>query len=320
MPSTTVRIRGWLMKLRSYWRSRSRSLLLAGALLVSAALPAAAQKSVPGMIGKDIEHGARDIWTVWTSPFDAHPRDLLTALLVLGVGVAVSPLDDDLDRWTVRNMDNPLFDAVEPFRKDGALYGGGVLAPVAGAAYVVGIITKKQGVRDAILGCGATWLSNNVLRRQLLYRFVGRERPDSTRGRDVNWPAAEPGDQYNIQLNGFEGAPWGMHSFPGGHIANILGCASFFNHRFKWGFLEPVLYGVAGAVLVARTADRAHWISDEWVGSVFGFAIGKEIAHQQLRRQAARNASAAGASLAPKDGLYFVKGAEDVRVGWQFRF
>ena len=312
------------MELRSRWRSYSRTLLLAGVLFVGAGSRAAAQKAIPAMIGKDIEHFGRDIWAVWTSPFDASARDLLAGLAVLGLGAAVSPIDDEVDRWAVRNADNWLFNAVEPFRKDGDLYGGGVLGPVAGAAYVVGIITKNQSVRDAITGCGATWLSNNVLRRQLLYRFIGRERPDSTRGNDPNWPAAEPGDQYNFELNGFDGSPWGMHSFPGGHVANILGCASFFNHRYKWGFLEPVLWTVAGAVFVARTADRAHWISDQWVGSAFGFAVGKEIAHRQLRRKAERDATAAGATgaalKAPSDGLYFVKGAEDVRVGWQFRF
>ncbi len=273
------------------------------------------------MIGKDIEHFGRDIWAIWTSPFDASAHDLLGALAILGVGAAMSPIDDDVDRWAVRNKDNWLFNAVEPFRKDGDLYGGGVLAPVAGAAYVVGIITKNQSVRDAITGCAATWLSNNVIRRQIVYRFVNRERPDSTRGNDPNWPAAEAGDQYNIQLSGFEKDPWGMASFPGGHIANILGCASFFNHRYKWGFVEPVLWTVAGAVFVARTADRAHWMSDQWVGSVFGFAVGKEIAHRQLRRKAARDAATAGASLtAPRDGLYFVKNPDDVRIGWQFRF
>jgi hypothetical protein len=292
-------------------------------VLIGAGSGAAAQKAVPAMIGKDIEHFGRDIWAVWTAPFDADGRDLLAGLMVLGIGVAISPIDDDVDRWAVRNKDSWAFNAVEPFRKGGDLYGGGVLAPVAGAAYVVGIITKNQSVRDAITGCGATWLSNNIIRRQLVYRLVNRERPDSTRGNDPNWPAAEPGDQYNIKLSGFEEDPWGMESFPGGHIANILGCASFFNHRYKWGYLEPVLWTVAGAVFVARTADRAHWMSDQWVGSVFGFAVGKEIAHRQLRRKAARDATAGGtgASLtAPRDGLYFVKNPDDVRVGWQFRF
>ena len=312
------------MELRSRWRSHFRTLLVAGVLLIGAGSQAAAQKAVPAMIGKDIEHTARDIWAIWTAPFDASGHDLLTALMVLGVGAAVSPIDDEVDRWSVRHKDNWLFNAVEPFRKDGALYGGGKLAPAVGAAYVVGIIIKNQSVRDAITGCGATWLSNNVLRRQILYRFIGRERPDSSRGTIENWPEAEPGDQYNFELKGFEGNEWGMRSFPGGHIANILGCASFFNHRYKWGYVEPVLWAVAGAVWVARTADRAHWTSDQWVGSAFGFAVGKEIAHRQLRRKAERDATTAGASgaslSAPRDGLYFVKGPDDTRIGWQIRF
>jgi hypothetical protein len=318
------------MGLRSRWRSHPRphlrSLLLAGALVAATAWPAGAQKSVLGMIGKDIEHAGRDVWAVWTAPFDADPRDLLAGLWIVGAGAAISPLDDDVDRWFVRNQNSRFFtDVLEPFRKGGALYGGGALAPVAGAAYVVGIITKKQGVRDAIVGCGVTWISNNVIRHQVLYRFIGRERPDSSRGEDPNWPAAEPGDQYQIRLNDFDGAPWGMHSFPGGHIANILGCASFFSHRFKWGLVEPALYAVAGAVFIARFADRAHWLSDQGVGAVFGFAIGKEVAHQQLRRMAARNAAAAGgsANIAPpasKDGFFVTRRPDEMRVGWQFSF
>jgi len=310
------------MELRSHRRPRLRSLLLATLFLVPATGPAAAQKSVFGMIGKDLEHAGRDIGAVWLSPFDASAHDLLAGIFVLGLGTAVSPADDDIDRWAVRNANSPAFDVLEPVRKGGFLYGGGALAPVAGAAYLVGIVTKKQGWRDAVMGCGATWLSNNILRHQVLYRFIGRERPDSTRGRDLNWPAAEPGDQYNFEWGGWDGTPWGMHSFPGGHIANIAGCASFFTNRFEWGFVEPILYVFTGAVYVARLVDRAHWNSDQVVGTAFGWAIGREIAHRQLRREASRRAATANgsASVAPTDGFYLTRTSEDVRVGWQIRF
>src|SRR5687767_4672825 len=102
------------MELRSRWRSYSRTLLLAGVLFVGAGSHAAAQKAVPAMIGKDIEHFGRDLWAIWTSPFDASAHDLLGALAVLGVGAAISPIDDDVDRWVVRNKENWLFNAVEP--------------------------------------------------------------------------------------------------------------------------------------------------------------------------------------------------------------
>jgi hypothetical protein len=292
-------------------------------LLGCAAWPALAQKSVFGMIGKDLEHAGRDIGAVWLAPFDASSRDLLAGIFVVGLGTALSPLDDDIDRWAVRHKNSSAFDVLEPVRKGGFLYGGGALAPVAAGVYIVGIVTKRQGIRDAIMGCGATWLSNNILRHQVLYRFIGRERPDSTRGRDVNWPAAEPGDQYNIQLNDWEGAPWGMHSFPGGHIANIAGCASFFTNRFDWGFVEPILYAFTGAVYVARLVDRAHWNSDQIVGTAFGWAIGREIALRQLRREAARTnpANANGsASVAPRDGFFVTRTSDAMRLGWQKTF
>lgn len=309
------------MKLRSHWRSRSRSLLLAYLLLVAAAWPAAAQKSVLGMIGKDIEHAGRDIWAVWTSPFDADPRDVLAGLFVLGAGVAISPADDDVDRWAVRNANSSLVDVLEPFRKDGVLYGGGRLAPVAGALYVTGIIVKNQKLRDGITGCGATWLSNNIVRHQVLYRLVGRERPDPSRG-DNPPPPAEPGDQYEFDIP--NRSDWGWNSFPGGHIANIMGCASFFNNRYHFGLVEPVLYAFTGAIWLARTFDRAHWTSDQLVGTVFGYAIGREIARRQLRREAERAAATAAGGAAtlpvPTEGLYFVRTGEAMRVGWQLRF
>src|SRR3712207_3637563 len=124
------------MELRSHWRSRLRSLRLAALLLVAAAVPAAAQKSVFGMIGKDIENAGRDIGAVWLSPFDASARDLLAGIFILGLGTAVSPADDNIDRWAVRNGNSSAFDVLEPVRKGGFLYSGSALAPVAGAVYI----------------------------------------------------------------------------------------------------------------------------------------------------------------------------------------
>jgi hypothetical protein len=305
------------MQLRSYLRS----LQFGAALLFCSAWPALGQKSVFGMIGKDLENAGRDVLSVWASPFDAHPKDYLSALFFIGSGVAISPIDDEVDRWAVRNANSSALDVLEPFRKGGALYGGGRLVPVVGALYVAGIVTKKQGLRDAVTGCGATWAANHVFRRYVLYQLIGRERPDPTRGENPP-PPAEPGDQYEFDIP--NGGDWGWNSFPGGHIANIAGCASFFNNRYHLGFAEPVLYAFAGAIWVARTFDRAHWTSDQWLGTVFGYAIGKEVAHRQLKREEARRAATAngtsGALTSPADGPYLVRTEYGVRLGWQLRF
>jgi len=291
-------------------------------VVASIARPAAAQKSVLGMIGKDIEHTGRDIFAVWTSPFDGSPRDYASALFLIGSAVAISPIDDDVDRWAARNGNSSARDFLEPFRKGGALYGGGRAVPAVAALYVAGIVTKKQGLRDAVTGCGATWAANHVFRRYVLYQLIGRERPDPTRGENPP-PPAQPGDQYRFDIP--NGGDWGWNSTPGGHIANIAGCASFFNNRYKLGFVEPVLYGFAGAIWLARTVDRAHWTSDNWLGAVMGYAIGREVAHRQLKREADRKAAIANGSvgatlLPPSDGPYIVRGQDGMRFGWEFRF
>jgi hypothetical protein len=302
-------------------QSRARAALLGLACLAGAAHAAAAQKSVAGMIGKDLENAGRDVLAIWTAPFDGRPTDYLAALWLIGSAVAISPIDDDVDRWAVRNADASAFNVLEPFRKGGALYGGGRLAPVMGALYVTGIVTKRQDLRDAVMGCGATWGANHAFRRFVLYRLVGRERPDPTRG-ETPPPAAVPGDQYNFDIP--NSGDWGWESFPGGHVANIAGCASFFNHRFRLGVAEPVLYAVAGAIWLSRTLDRAHWTSDEWLGAVFGYAIGKEVAHRQLKRDTARRAAVADGSLgaltAPNTGFYIAKAGDAMRVGWRMQF
>ncbi len=306
-----------MMKLWSY----SRAVSVALAMLVGAGHAAGAQKSVMGMIGKDLENAGRYLLAVWTSPFDASAHDLVAGVFLIGSAAAISPIDDDVDRWAVRNANSDLFDALDPFRKGGALYTGNRLAPVAGALYVTGIITKKQSLRDAVVGCGVTWGANNVIRHQVVYRLVGRERPDPTRG-TAPPPAAQPGDQYNFDVP--NSGDWGWNSFPGGHIANIVGCTSFLNQRFHLGYAEPVLYAFAGAVLLARTADRAHWASDQWLGAVLGYAIGREVAHRQLKREAARAAAVANGSIGqltpPADGLFFANAGGGVRIGWQRTF
>ncbi|HEU4786805.1 MAG TPA: hypothetical protein VFS57_05340, partial [Gemmatimonadaceae bacterium] len=35
---------------------------------------------------------------------------------------------------------------------------------------------------------------------------------------------------------------------------------------------------------VARTLDRRHWLSDQAIGGIFGYAVGREIAVRALRR------------------------------------
>jgi membrane-associated phospholipid phosphatase len=77
-----------------------------------------------------------------------------------------------------------------------------------------------------------------------------------------------------------------MHSFPGGHAANIMSCASFWSRRFQLSVAEPLLYLAALGVGWGRTFEGAHWSSDTFIGQAYGWSVGQGIAERYLRRNA----------------------------------
>ena len=153
----------------------------------------------------------------------------------------------------------------------GVAYTGKFVVPPVAALYVVGIAMKNQGMRDAVMGCAASWLSESAVRKST-YLLVSRQRPDTSPNNPNKWSV--PGDWEN----------WQLHSFPAGHFANVMACASFWNNRFELGFAEPVIYAVAGAVGIGRIADAGHWTSDTVLGGILGYAIGREVARRSQAR------------------------------------
>ncbi len=296
--------------------------LVAGLGLVAAAAQGAPGQSVVRMVGSDLKHAAEDFAAVWTSPLRGTTKGYLIAAGVLAAGAAVSPVDDEVDRWAIRNRDRGFLDVIRPFRRGGRFYSINDLTPYVAGLYVVGVAIKHRGIRDGIFGCLAAYGANTTVRHQVVYRLVGRDRPEINKDLDPGvtpTPPAEHGDQYDFNVPS-EG--WGEHSFPGGHVATMTTCASYLGHRFKLGPVEPVLAGLVAIMGVGRLADRGHWLSDQVVGSAFGFAVGREVARRQLKRLG-REGSAAGETTptsSAASGPYMRRNADAVRVGWQVTF
>jgi membrane-associated phospholipid phosphatase len=280
-----------------------------------------ASQSVVQIVGSDFKHAALDFASIWTSPFRGTWRDYAIVGGVLLAGAAISPLDDEVDRWAIRNRDRGALDAIRPFRRGGDFYSINELGPYVAGLYVVGVAINHDGIRDGILGCASAYTANTTIRHQVLYRLIGRDRPEVIKDPGTTpTPPARHGDQYDFR---FPSKGWGQHTFPGGHVATMAVCASFLSHRFELGFVEPVLAGLVTVMGVGRLADRGHWLSDQVVGSVYGFAIGREVAHRQLKRraraangQAAVDESQRGASGSP----YLGSDGNGTRLGWQVRF
>lgn len=293
-------------------------------LLLSTAVSHASAQSVGRMLESDFKGLGGDLWAVWTSPFDGSGQDWLLAAGLIAGSHAIMPLDDNIDRWAVRDSANAVFNALKPFRKDGLLFQGNKVVPFAGAALIFGYVTKNQGLRDGLYGCAGSWFANNIARHQVFYRFVRRERPDPYKDKEINSDPAEEGDQYKFGLS-WGDTSWAHNSWPGGHVANFAACASFLNHRFNTGYAEPVLWALVAGVGVGRIADRAHWTSDQVLGVILGYAIGREVAHRQKkreeRRRLERNTGTTPIPTSSQSGFYLVNHPTlGMGIGWQRDF
>ena len=151
------------------------------------------------------------------------------------------------------------------------------LVPLSAALYASGHVFDSDDLKDAGIGCFTTNLAT-TLTRVSVSLLVGRLRPRYDGGAFV----VEP-------LGGMSG--WVMRSFPGGHAANAMSCASYFNNRFDLGIAEPLIWATAAGVGLARIPDEAHWSSDTFAGMAYGHAVGKGVAGRFQARADARERS-----------------------------
>lgn len=290
--------------------------VILGALLAASPAMAPAQ-SVGRMIGYDVLHAGGDIVGTWAAPFHSTARDWLGAGAALALSAAVSPLDDDVDRWFQDHQKDAIFSSLKEFREGGRAFAGSTITPAALGVYIIGVATKSQGIRDGVWGCVASYASESVVRSQVIYRLVGRLRPDSLRG-DHLQSRSEQGDQYKFFFPGSNA--WGKHSLPAGHVANVAACASFLSHRFGNPYVTIPAYAIATGVGVGRLVDRRHWTSDTVLGVLLGYAVGKEVA-QRSRERLHRDGNWSDDDSGGGGGeLLLGSGEGAMLIGWHYRF
>jgi membrane-associated phospholipid phosphatase len=232
---------------------------------------AASAQSVGKMLGDDLKNVGQDVLSVWGSPFDATGRDWMLTAAAFGVFGASMLADQSVSDWAIRNDTSAFFRAIAPVRRGGKLYAGKYVVPPVAAVYVLGVVLKNQDMRDFVTGCASGWAAQSFLRKGI-YFLVGRARPDTMPNDPNHWTLPGKGE-------------WQMHSFPAGHFANAMACATYWNKRFRLGMVGPAVYALAGAVGVGRLADKGHWTSDTVLGGILGYAVGKEVALRSLTRQ-----------------------------------
>ena len=275
---------------------RIRSIAVTTALLAVSA--DAAAQSVGNMLKDDFKYAAKDIGAVWAAPFDGSGKDwAIAGVSLAAVGLSMFG-DQAASDWAVDVSDTWFFEKpLKPLRRGGWLFSGKYVVPPVAAMYIIGIATKNQGMRDWVMGCAAGYGAQLAPRRALAIIF-GRARPDTMPTDPQHWGLGEGRGN------------WQMRSFPAGHFANVMGCATFTNKRFKLGVAEPFIYAIAAGVGVGRMADEAHWLSDSVFGGLLGYAIGSEVARRSLDRKNARSVPSVNVS----PGI----GSTSVSLTWTF--
>ena len=270
----------------------------------------AGAQSVIQTMGQDIKNSVGDAWAVWTSPIHGTAHDWLLAGGAFGASAAITPWDDNVDRWAVKQQNDAFWSWLKQFREGGAAFSGRQITPVALGLYAVGIAAHSSGLREGLVGCATAYGATSVVRTFVVYPLVARTRPDSSHS--MQMPPAKSGDQYDF---GFPGtSDWGRHSFPGGHITNVAACAAFLTARYDLGIAAPLPWLVVGAVAIGRTLDRRHWASDQLIGGMFGYAVGREIALRALHRSKRASTTAASRgriSIVPAPGGVVVRWSMD---------
>ena len=251
--------------------------------------PPLVAQSVAKMIGDDVGHAVEDVLATWKSPFTASADDWWMAASLSTIAVVASPADVQVDRWFLENRGNDAWSVLKPFREGGPAFSGMSITPIAVGLYAIGLATKSTAIRDGVWGCAAAYGAESIIRTQVFYRIIGRERPDSARG-DHHEEASEHGDQYQLEVPA--SPAWGDHSFPAGHVANVAACASFLTYRFSSLAVAIPANAIMAGVGIGRMVDRRHWNSDTLLGALFGYAIGKEVALQSSNRQQGRPSTA----------------------------
>lgn len=234
--------------------------------------------------GEDLLNAPGDMLHVWSAPLRAGVSDLPALIFVTEAVVVTSAFDEGIQRWIREHPDELPLRLLEPLQHPAPLSYLGrslLLQPISALLYAGGHAAGSDALRDAGIGCATTQIANTFA-RHAIGRMTGRLRPMYGGGSSDFEPLAW--------------SEWDRRSFPNGHGANIMACASFWNHRLDLGAAGPALYAFAVALGAARVTAGAHWASDTVFGLVFGWAVGREVAGRFAEREADRLRPDAGSS------------------------
>jgi membrane-associated phospholipid phosphatase len=170
----------------------------------------------------------------------------------------------------VEKNQNPFMDNVSKYGLE--RLGSGLYAlPALGLLYGMGAITKNDKARYTALKGVEAFVLANVF-DNLMKQLTQRHRPNKDIPPNPNiWEGP-----FHLAINS---------SFPSGHSTNIFAIATVIATAYNRTIWVPIVcYTFAGLTAASRVYQNDHWFSDVFVGSALGFAIGRTIMNNHIKK------------------------------------
>jgi membrane-associated phospholipid phosphatase len=199
-----------------------------------------------------------DFVEVIVSPKNWKGRDFLKLSAVLGAGLLLYSVDQDIQRWAQDNRSSSsdaIFKATDP------LGDGFVLAGFITALYVTGEVSDNNSLRKTALLSLESWLTSGVISLGLK-TAIGRARPSTGESSHTFHPFA---------------AKASYISFPSGHASSAFAVATVIADQSNKTYVDILAYSLATMAAISRIHIDKHWASDALVGSAIGYFVAKKI-------------------------------------------
>ena len=199
-----------------------------------------------------------DFVDVLASPKNWKGGDFLSLSAVLGAGLLLYSVDQDIQQWA---QDHRSSSSEDIFKTIGHLGNGVVLIGLMTALYVSGEVSDNNSLRKTALLSLESWLTSGIIVRGLK-SVVGRARP---------WTGESSHSFHPFSTRSR------FASFPSGHASSAFAVATVIADQSKKVYIDILAYSLASVAAFSRVHLDKHWASDILVGSAIGYFVAKKI-------------------------------------------
>ena len=207
---------------------------------------------------KYLEGFGNDFVEVVSSPKSWSKKDVLRLWGVLGAGILVYTVDQEIHQWSLDQRNSSSSNASRLIENIGH---GTFLSALIATMYVTGEISDDKNLRKTALLSLEGWLTSGLIVQGMKF-ITGRARPHT----EESFSSFHPFSSEHRNK-----------SFPSGHAASAFAVAVVIaNHSEKFS-IDFLSYSLATLVAMSRVHNSEHWMSDVFIGSAVGYFVGNKI-------------------------------------------